>query len=158
MKIAATIILSIFGCLRCYAQPCDQPAGLISAYYFHGIKHGSVFGIEVGVVDDAFPLGLILGCNYTLHKADEIEESPDNTHNDFANFYLKGIFRIARIDNRMSTFLVASPQLSFYSKFNFQSGIKIILPVSERLAFQFEPLYTLKQKTCLLNFHFSVLL
>ena len=156
MKCVVTILLCVIAYCKCYTQSCDQPAGLISVYYNYGLNHASGIGIEAGIVDDLFPLGLIIGSNYIKQKKNNTTESSELRQNDFANFYLKAIARILRVENKISCFIVASPQLSLLSEFDFQSGFKIFLPLSERMAVQVEPLYSLKQKNCLFNFHLSL--
>lgn len=158
MKKIITILLCVNAYFKCHTQSCDQPAGLISVYYNYSINHGYGAGIEAGIVDEHFPLGLLLGCNFIKSKHKNIDEVADNAKNDFANFYLKATVRILRVENKLSVFVVAAPQLSLYSQFNFHTGIKLILPFSERFAFQFEPLYSIKPKSYLFNLHLSFII
>jgi hypothetical protein len=128
----------------------------ISAYYSHSDK-GFGIGVEAGLLSEFSPLGATIGCNYVLYNNKTIEKY-SGSETSSSNFYFKGTVRVLKIENRMHAFLIASPQLSIESGFDFNSGGKLLFPFSERLAFQVEPLYSLKQRSYMVNFHLSLAL
>lgn len=156
MKTLTTIFLAFIISFQSSAQSCEQSPGLMSAYYNHSNK-GFGIGIEAGLMSESSPFGAMIGCNYVSYNNKTIEKY-SGTETGSANFYLKGSVRVLRIESRMHAFFIASPQLSIESGFDFNSGAKLLFPFSERLAFQIEPLYSLKQRAYMVNFHLALAL
>lgn len=156
MKTLTTIFLAFIISIQSNAQSCEQSPGLISAYYTHTNK-GFGIGVEAGFMSEYSPFGAMLGTNYILYNNKTIEKY-SGLETGIANFYFKGLIRVLRVENKMHAFLVASPQLGLESGFEFNSGAKFLFPLSERLAFQIEPLYSLKQRSCQFNFHLALAL
>jgi hypothetical protein len=144
--------------LQCICQRCDEPAGLISAYFTLSTNNGSGVGIEGGMLDPSSPIGLFLGCTYIIERDNKEMTELAFRQNEFPVFYLKAVCRVLRIENKISAFIVASPQLGFQSKFDFRPGVKLFAPLSERVAIEFEPLYSLKQIHFQFNFHIAYVL
>ncbi len=156
MKTLTTIFLAFIISFHSNAQSCEQSPGLISAYYNHSNK-GFGIGVEAGFLSESSPFGVMIGCNYVLYNNKTIEKY-SGAETASSNFYFKGSVRVLRIESRMHAFLIASPQLSIESGFDFNSGAKLLFPLSERLAFQIEPLYSLKQGSYMVNFHLTLAL
>jgi hypothetical protein len=156
MKTLTTLFLAFVISLQSSAQSCEQSPGFISAYYSQSAK-GFGIGVEAGLMSEFSPFGAMIGCNYVLYNNKTIEKFSGEEISS-SNFYLKGSLRVLRIESRMHAFLIASPQLSIESGFDLNSGAKLLFPLSERLAFQIEPLYSLKQRSYMVNFHLSLAL
>lgn len=156
MKKVTTILSAMFFSQLSFSQTCEKNPGIISAYYTHTTKGGNGAGLEAGMLSEQFPLGIFLGCSYTKQEAQPLKEETSFSENYEASFYLKAAARLFKTKYKFNAFLIASPQMSFRSEFDFQSGIKLLAPITEQLAFFAEPLYSTKQKAVVFNFHLAL--
>jgi hypothetical protein len=158
MKLRKAIILPfvvLFFSLHGYSQQCTDPASILSAYYSYAPNSRFGVGIEAGKLSSESPLGIFAGCTFQLYN--ERQKKTDTTVSDdmVSNIYFKGAYRLTRIENILSVFVVASPQYSLQSGFDLQAGTRLIFPLSGRVGIGIEPLYSMKQNCFLVNFQLS---
>jgi hypothetical protein len=156
MKKHVAIIITSFFCLYASSQVCEKNPGVISAYYTHTTSGGKGAGLEAGMMREDFPLGIFIGCSYTKQTAQPLKEETDFSESYLSSFYLKAAARLLKPTNKFNAFLIASPQMSFRSEFDFQAGIKFMAPITQQFAIYAEPLYSTRQKSAVFNFHLAV--
>jgi len=157
--IKSTILLAVLflsiNKLQAQQQSCTEPANVITAYYSYipHFKYG--VGFEGGRLSNLSPFGYFAGCSFQVFK-DKVSKT-DSTHSTdmLADFYLKGAYRLTRVENFVSIFAVASPRYSLEAGFDLQQGLRFIFPFSERIAMGVEPMYAVRQNNFLVNFQFS---
>jgi hypothetical protein len=139
--------------MKTAAQQCGAPAPVISVYYpvSAGIKYG--LGLEAGHQGIDGPVGIFGGFYFQSLSDGAIRKDADSAGTDRFRtaFYLKGLLRLTRTEGVASLYLVAAPQLDGQSKMDFRSGLRIMFPVGKNRGLGIEPLYSVKQKSLMVN-------
>jgi len=141
--------------LRSSAQKCSGPIPVVSVYYPYenGMKYG--IGLEAGNLGGDSPFGLFAGVN--IQKKSDLYKKMDSAYSyDYkSSFYMKGSYRITRIEKAVSFYAIASPQLSLEKGFDFQAGFRVVFPIGQRMGLGIEPMYSFKERKAVMNFHIS---
>lgn len=137
------------------AQKCSGPVPVVSVYYpiEKGMKYG--IGLEAGNLGGDSPFGLFAGFN--VQKKSELYQKQDSSYayDLKSSFYIKGTFRITRIENAVSLYAIAAPQVSLEKGLEFQPGFRVVFPVGQKLALGVEPMFSLKERRGVMNLHIS---
>ena len=118
-----------------------------------GTQYG--IGLEAGNLGGDSPLGLFAGFSVSKKNKSIAKADSAYAYDIRSSFYLKGTFRITRIENAVSLYAIASPQLSLETGIEFQPGFRVVFPVGQKLALGIEPMWSFRQKTTMINFHIS---
>ena len=130
---------------------CAPNVNLVTVYYTAEAHTNYGFGFEAGMqgVDDR--IGYFAGFQFQ-RMSDSYFKKDTASFKLRAAFYLKGTYRInEEVEGKGSLFLVAYPSLSVQTGFDFKSGIRGVLPLSESKAIGIEPAYSVRYKTASLN-------
>jgi hypothetical protein len=158
MKLKKAIILSVivsFFYLQGSSQQCTDPASILSAYYSYAPNSKFGIGIEAGKLSSESPLGIFAGCTFQLYNDRHMKTDTTVSDDMVSNIYFKGAYRLTRIENVLSVFVVASPQYSLQSGFDLQAGTRFIFPLSGRMGIGVEPVYSIRQNCFLVNFQIA---
>jgi hypothetical protein len=136
-------------------QSCETSSNILTAYYTYAPNFKSGVGFEAGKLNGESPLGYFAGCSFQLFK-DKVSKTDSTKSTDMlADFYVKASYRLTRVDNFVSIFVVASPRYSLQGGFDLHQGLRFIFPFSERVAMGIEPMYAVRQNNFLVNFQLS---
>ena len=130
---------------------CAPLANLVSVYYIAEPHTNYGFGFEAGTQGIDTRVGYFAG--FQFQKMSDGYFVKDTVSFKLkAAFYLKGTYRInEEVEGKGSLFLVAYPSLSVQTGFDFKSGVRGVLPLSERVGIGIEPAFSLRHKTASLN-------
>jgi hypothetical protein len=158
IKSLTTVLIGLFIFCQSYSQQkCYDPSSsILTAYYTYTPNSKFAVGLEAGKLNDISPLGIFGGVTFQSMNEKFMKQDSTNTDQFISNVYFKGTYRISRIENVLSAFVVASAHYSVQSGFDLQPGFRFIVPVSSRVGLGMEPLYSIKQNTYMLNFQVSV--
>jgi hypothetical protein len=150
-------IIGLLFCLQSFSQQCTDPASsILTAYYTYTPNSKFAMGLEAGRLNNISPLGIFGGVTFQLANEKYLKKDSANSNDFISNVYFKGTYRLTRIDNVVSAFVVASSHFSVQTGFDLQPGFRFIVPVSGRVGLGCEPLYSIKQNTYMLNFQLLV--
>ena len=150
ITISILILAAVFSANAQYDK-CAPNINLINIYYTAEAHTNYGFGFEAGVqgVDDK--IGYFAGFQFQ-RMSDGYFKKDTASFKLRAAFYLKGTYRInEEVEGKGSIFLVAYPSLSVQTGFDFKSGFRGVLPLSESNAIGIEPAYSIRYKTASLN-------
>ena len=131
---------------------------VITGYYNYasGSKFG--LGIEAGNIGDESNFGFYGGFKANFYSGKSaLKDSKQEGGVLKTDFYAKGSWRFIRIPYRLSSYIV----FSLHSKefeIDFNSGVRILLPVCNDIAFSIEPGYYFRSKQMDINVNFHKIL
>jgi hypothetical protein len=160
MKLTKSIILLtvlFFTICKSYAQQqsCTEPANVLTAYYIYAPHFKAGGGFEAGRLSSESPFGYFAGVTFQVFS-EKVSKSDSTKSTDMlSDFYLKGVYRLTRVENFVSIFAVVSPRYSMQAGFDLHQGLRFVFPFSERVAMGIEPIYAVRQNNFQVNFQFS---
>jgi len=117
--------------------------------------HGLGFGIEAGNWQkDAGKFSYFIGTNMVWTQNVNSGVKNNTSQNQMLlSFYVKGQYKI--MDH---FFIVAAPAVINLSYFDFQTGLRYVIPVTKEVGVGIEPAYSFNQKVMVLNLnlHFAL--
>ncbi len=117
--------------------------------------HGLGFGIEAGNWQkDAGKFSYFLGTNMVWSQNTNSNIKNNSSQNQMLlSLYVKGQYKITN-----HLFAVAAPAVINLSYFDFQTGLRYVIPVTKEVGVGIEPAYSFNQKVVVvnLNLHFAL--
>ena len=159
MKLKSIILLIVlfFSISRSFSQQqsCTEPSNVLTAYYIYAPNFKTGVGLEAGKLSSESPFGYFAGCTFQVFS-EKVSKSDSTKSTDMlSDFYVKGVYRLTRVENFVSIFAVVSPRYSLQAGFDLHQGLRFIFPFSQRVAMGLEPIYAVRQNNFQLNFQFS---
>lgn len=152
-KIVTTLVLVFImaGPGKSIAQNCGGPMPVITVYY--PFQPGTCFaaGLEAGYQGMDSPFGFFAGFNLQSFSNTRIKKDSTENSSFRSSFYLKGSFRLCRLEGVTSLYLVMAPQLSKRSDMDLRSGLRLMFPLGEKNGIGLEPLYSIREKNIMVN-------
>ena len=149
--IAVVFLCSAFSSkLSAQYDKCGPAVSLISAYYSAEAHTKFGGGLEAGMQGIESPFGMAAGFRFQK-MSDNYFKSDSASFNLKTSLYLKGMMRLNQPTGMGSVLLVAAPELSVQTGFDFKAGARFMLPINGRKAIGIEPLYSVRYRTISLN-------
>jgi len=154
------IVAGCFSFSELKSQNCDlckiQSFPSLTVYQAFQTGHGMGFGVEAGTWNkDAGKFSYFIGTSLvwadnTNTKIKTATTSPSQT---MLSFYLKGQYQLMN-----HLYAVAAPGIVNLSYFEFQAGLRYVLPISRIVGVGIEPAYAFGQKQLVVNanMHFAL--
>jgi hypothetical protein len=150
-KTILLLTLSVFY-FQSYSQDCKTFTPIVSAYYILDAKPGVKTGFEAGYIGHGSRFGYSVGFEMEFHDQEKpLGEEYANQTGDMFKMYFKGNYRIYKKANNL-ILLTLSPEINMKSRFDLKTGIRFLIPVSQKFGFGLEP------SASLLNGNFSTAL
>jgi hypothetical protein len=116
---------------------------------------GIGFGLEAGTWNkDAGKFSYFFGTSMVWSNSLQTETKSNASQSHvMINFYVKGQYKLAK-----HLYAIAAPGIGELSYFEFQSGLRYVIPVSHVVALGIEPAYAFHQQQMLMNInlHFAL--
>jgi hypothetical protein len=154
------IILSCFSFSELKSQNCDlckiQSFPSLTVYQAFQTGHGMGFGVEAGTWNkDAGKFSYFIGTSlvWADNTNPKIKTGTVNPSQTLLSFYVKGQYQLMN-----HLYIVAAPGIVNLSYFEFQSGIRYVVPISRIVGVGIEPAYAFGQKQLAVNvnLHFAL--
>jgi hypothetical protein len=133
---------------KTFAQ-CGGPVPVVSIYTVLDRGTSLGLGAEIGCMNDDSPWGYYGGVVFTIQDPEgQVKQSLQNTASPYPydlSIYMKGSYRLFRSE-RTSIHLVTSAEIDTKSNLDLKSGVRLILPVSDRVAISSEALYSARNQ------------
>jgi hypothetical protein len=155
-------IIILFSCIVAMTSSKSQCGekfySVFTGYYNYasGSKFG--LGIEAGNIGDESNFGYYGGFKTNFYTDKKSLKIRGNTGNVLQiDFYAKGSWRFIRVPYHLSSYIVFSAHvIDFESDFN--SGIRMLFPINNSLAFSIEPSYYFRSQQTEINVNFHKIL
>jgi len=149
--LTIAILLSTIFSASAQHDKCAPNINLVTFYYTYESHTNYGFGFEAGTQGIDSRIGGFAGFQFQ-RMADGYFKKDTASFKLRAALYLKGAYRInEEVEGKGSLFLVAYPSLSVQTGFDFKTGLRGALPLSERNAIGIEPAFSFRYKTASLN-------
>lgn len=150
--IATATFVALLLTTTAMAQVCGGPVPVVSIYTTFDKQTTFGLGGEVGILRDDSPWGYAGGVLFSIKtpQALQLEKAGAQTKESIypydLSIYMKGSFRLFRSE-RTSFHAVSLAEINTRSELDVKSGIRLLLPISDRVALSAEPLYSAKKQS-----------
>ncbi len=133
------------------AQYCGGPVPVISIYTTLDRSTDLGIGGEIGSMNEdsrwSYFGGVLLSIKTpeTLKREKEISKPGETVYRQDLSVYMKGSFRLYKSD-QSSFHAVSSVELNMRSQLDIKAGMRILLPVTDRVALSAEPVYSYRKR------------
>ncbi len=153
------IIVSCFQFSELKSQSCGNccipsfPS--LTVYQAIQTGHGMGFGVEAGTWNkDASKFSYFIGTSMVWNGYSNSAAKTNTTqYQTLLSFYVKGQYKVTN-----HLYLVAAPGIVNLSYFEFQTGLRYVIPVTHVIGIGIEPAYAMNQKQFVINanMHFAL--
>ncbi len=162
-KKTGLLILIIAGCFssgELKSQNCDlckiQSFPSLTVYQTFQTGHGMGFGVEAGTwKKDAGKFSYFIGTSLVWADSTnlKIKSGAGSASQTLLSFYLKGQYQLMN-----HLYAVAAPGIVNLTYFEFQAGLRYVIPISRIIGVGIEPAYAFGQKQLVVNanMHFAL--
>jgi hypothetical protein len=163
MKHKSGLLLMLMICCFQFSELKSQRCDLckipsfpsLTVYQVFQTGHGMGFGVEAGTWNkDASRFSYFIGTSMVWANYNNADNKLSNAQKQaFLGFYLKGQYQLSK-----HLYVVAAPGILNLSIFEFQSGLRYVVPVTRVIGIGIEPSYAFNQKQFVLNanLHFAL--
>lgn len=152
-------IISLFQYSELKSQNCSlccvPSFPSLTVYSAMQTGHGLGFGVEGGTwKKDAGKFSYFFGTSMVWSQNSNASVKTSSLQNQtFLSFYVKGQYKLAN-----HLYVVAAPGIANLTYFEFQTGLRYVIPLTRVLGIGIEPAYAFNQKQFLLNtnLHFAL--
>jgi hypothetical protein len=153
------VIVSCFQFSELKSQNCNHccipsfPS--LTVYQAFQTGHGMGFGMEAGTWNkDASKFSYFIGTSMVWTGYSNSSEKTNTTqYQTLLSFYIKGQYKLTN-----HLYFVAAPGIVNLSYFEFQTGLRYVIPVTHVIGIGIEPSYAMNQKQFVVNanMHFAL--
>jgi hypothetical protein len=127
----------------------------LTVYQAFQTGHGMGFGVEAGTwKKDAGKFSYFLGTSMVWANTNNAEVKTNSAPTQLLlGFYVKGQYKVTN-----HLYVVAAPGIVNLTYFEFQTGLRYVVPLTSVIGFGVEPAYAFNQKEVVvnLNLHFAL--